>query len=657
MLRVALKGVAARKLRLFLTSIAIVLGVAFMTGTFVLSDTITRTFDNLVLTVNHGLAAEVRGPAQFKDRQGNQQRNRIDASLLSIVRSVPGVRDAEVSVSGFGIIVDKHGKGLNAQGNGPPPLAFAWNPSPVLSPIHLVAGGPPLAADEVVIDKRSADRAHFHVGDRVRVVTVASRGTSALYRIAGIGKFGSADSAAGASLVFFTAPVAEALLASPGKVDAIDVAAQSGVSSDTLVKRIGDALHGHRGVEVVAGSTVVHEQQNNFQNLAKFFKVFLLIFAIVALVVGSFVIYNTFSITVAQRLRENALLRAIGVSRLQVTTLILVEAFLTGLVASLLGLGAGILLASGLKGLLALLGVDIPAGGTVLASRTIIVSLLVGTLVTVVASLMPALRASRVPPVAAMRDVATEAPTAGRRRIVAGVLVIALGVASLLRGLFGTGAGRGLQVATGALVVFVGVTILGPLVARQAAAVIGAPLPALRGLRGVLARENAMRNPRRTASTASALMIGVGLVGFVTIFAASAKASVNHVIDSEMKADYIVNTSGFGSALPPRIETEIRAVPGVRAAAGLRVGSMKIAGSVKQVEAVDTPTIDQFFDVGVVKGSLADLRDDGLAIFDDVARTKHWKIGTRVPVQYAKTVRRSSPCGPSTTSRRWPVPT
>ena len=350
MWKVAIKGILAHKFRIVLTSIAVVLGVSFMTGTLVLSDTIGRTFDNLITNVNGGLSAQIRAKAAFKDEQGNEQRKRIDASLVDAVRKVPGVKDAEISVAGFAVIVGPNGKGLNASGNGPPPLAFAWDPSPTLNPVHLVAGKAPTAADDVVIDKHSADTTHYRVGDRIRIVTVSSTGTSAIYRLSGIGRFGTADSPAGATLTFFRPDVAERLLASPGKVDSIQIAADSGVSQATLVQRLRVALRGQQGIEVVTGASVVQEQQSNFHDQFKFFTVFLLVFAIVALIVGSFVIYNTFSITVAQRTRENALLRAVGASRRQITISVFLEALTTGVVASVIGLGLGVVCGVGAQG-------------------------------------------------------------------------------------------------------------------------------------------------------------------------------------------------------------------------------------------------------------------------------------------------------------------
>lgn len=637
MWKVAIKGILAHKFRIVLTSIAVVLGVSFMTGTLVLSDTISRTFDNLITNVNGGLSAQVRAKSAFKDEQGQEQRNRIDASLLDIVRKVPGVKDAEISVTGFAVIVGPNGKGLNASGNGPPPLAFAWNPSSTLNPVHLVAGKAPTAADEIVIDKHSADTTHYRVGSLIRVVTVSSKGTSAIYRLSGIAKFGSADSPAGATLTFFRPDVAERLLASPGKVDSIQIAAEPGVAQSKLVADLRTALHGQSGIEVASGASVVQEQQNNFHDQFKFFTVFLLVFAIVALIVGSFVIYNTFSITVAQRTRENALLRAVGASRRQVTTSVFLEALTTGIVASVIGLALGILAASGLKALLGVLHIDIPAGGTVVKAGTIRASLIVGIVVTVLASLIPVFKAARVPPIAAMREVALERTNAGIKRIIAGVIVTVIGVLSLLSGLFGGGSNAGGAVGFGAFIIFIGVTILGPLIARPAARLIGWPLPRLLGVTGQLARENAMRNPKRTSATAAALMIGVGLVGFVTIFASSATASINHVIDHAFRADYIVNTSGFGSTLPPQIESDLAKVPGVKIASGLKIGSMKVGSSVHQVEGIEPAVVDELFGIGVTQGKLTDLGSDGIAVYKNTATSKHLVIGSSVAVQFAKT--------------------
>jgi putative ABC transport system permease protein len=635
MWRVTLKGIAAKKIRILLTSVAVVLGVAFMTGTLVLSDTINRTFDGLAVQITSGTAAKVRAKASFK-ANGEQQRNPIDPSLIPIVAKVPGVEAAEGSVQGLAFIVTPKGKALNT-GNGPPAIGVSWPSNRKLNPAHIVAGRAPRSYSEVVIDKASADKAHLRVGDNVRIVTVATKGTSAVYKLVGIVKFGSADSLLGATFTAFTLPAGERLLGTPGKIDEIDIAAKDGVSQAEVVRNVRAALKGRADVEVISGQTATQETKDSFHQFLDIIRIFLLIFAIIALLVGSFVIYNTFGITVAQRTREMALLRAIGASRRQVTASVFVEGLATGVLAAAIGLALGVVLATGLKALLNVLGFDIPAGGTVVTIGSLTTAFVAGVLVTVGASLFPALRASRVPPVAAMRDVAIENVRVSLKRLVTGLVVVAAGVLMLLSGLFGGGNRAATKIGAGALIVFFGANILGPVIARPAARWIGAPLPRLRGVAGKLARENAMRNPKRTASTAAALMIGVGLVGFVTIFAASAKASISHVIDTSMKADYIVNTSGFNGGLPPEIEKKLAAVKGVEIASGVRFGFAQINGSVTAIEGVDPALVEQLFDVGVEQGRLSDLGSDGIAVYKGTAKSHHYKVGSPVRVRFTKT--------------------
>ena len=632
MWRVTIKGILAKKVRLLLTSVAVLLGVAFMTGTLVLADTIDKTFDGLAVQINSGTAAKVRSKASFK-AEGEQQRKPIDPSLIPIVAQAPGVEAAEGGVSGFAFIVGKNGKALNT-GNGPPAIGVAWQANRKLNPTHLVAGHAPRTDTEIVIDKSTADSEHFRVGDRVRIVTPT--GTSAFYKLAGIVKFASTNSLLGATLTAFTLPTAERFLGTPGKIDEVDVAAKDGVSQTQVVQSVRNALQG-QDVEVISGEKAVQETQDSFHQFLNVIRIFLLVFAIIALLVGSFVIYNTFQITVAQRTREMALLRAIGASRRQVTTSVFLEGLTTGIIAAAIGLVLGILLASGLKALLNVVGFEIPAGGTVVKSTSLILAFVVGVLVTLLASLFPALRASRVPPVAAMRDVAIESTRISVKRVVIGLAVSALGVALLLSGLLKGGNGAAAKIGGGALIVFLGVNILGPVIARPASRWIGSPLPRLRGVAGRLARENAMRNPKRTASTAAALMIGVGLVGFVTIFAASAKASIGHVIDTSMKADYLVNTGGFNGGLPPEIEGKLAAVDGVKVVSGVRFGFAQINKSVTQIEGVDPAKIDALFDVGVEQGSLSDLGPDGVAVYKNTAESHHWTTGSKVRVRFTKT--------------------
>jgi putative ABC transport system permease protein len=364
----------------------------------------------------------------------------------------------------------------------------------------------------------------------------------------------------------------------------------------------------------------------------------MLVFAVVALLVGGFIIFNTFFITVAQRTRENALLRAIGASRRQVLAAVLLEALGIGLVASAIGLVAGIPLAAGLKALLAAFGFDIPAGGIVLATSSAVVAFSAGVIVTLLAALSPSRKAAKVPPVAAMRDVAVGSTGYGsKQRIFVGLGILALGAAALLYGLFGDPGNALAIVGLGVLLVFFGVAALGRTVALPLSRVIGLPLPRLRGIAGQLARENAMRNPKRTAATASALMIGVGLVSFITIFAASTKASFSNTVDEAFSGDFIATSGQNGvGGVSPEFTTRVNELPEIEEAGGLRAGLAEIDGDPQQVLAPSREVFD-IFDVEPVAGSPDDLDATSIAVFDNVADDKGLSIGDRVPVDFTET--------------------
>jgi putative ABC transport system permease protein len=362
--------------------------------------------------------------------------------------------------------------------------------------------------------------------------------------VVGIARFGAADSPAGSSVVLFTKAAAERLLGEPGKVDGIGVVAAEGVSQQELRDRIAKVTP--PSVEVVTGKVLEQESQRAVKDIMNIANQFLLTFALIALFVGSFSIYNTFSILVAQRTRDLALLRAVGASRRQVLGSVLVEAMVVGLIAAALGLVAGIGVAAGLKALLTGFGLDIPAAGIVVTARTVVASLLTGLLVSVGSAVLPARRASKVPPIAALRDLAHDRSGRSRRRMVIGAVVTAAGAASLLLGLLSQSDRALPAVGGGAAVIFLGVAVLGPVIARPVSRLIGAPLPALTGMPGKLARENAIRNPKRTAATAAALMIGVSLVCFITIVASSSKASSAAQIDKAFTGDFVIDAGSPG---------------------------------------------------------------------------------------------------------------
>ena len=447
-----------------LTALSVLLGVAFIAGTYVLTDTMNGTFNNLYDQIYQGTGAVVRATQPFNPGTSfTIQRDRIDARLAGPVAAVPGVRAVALDIEGYAQLVGKNGKPIGMTANGPPTLGLAWTDVAALNPLRLVAGGqPPRAAGQVVIDKHSADVGHFRVGDKVRILTQASPG---VYTITGIATWGGADSALGATMAVFDPATAARVLGQPGKVNALNVEAAPGVSQDTLVTRIRDAIR-TPGIEVVSGQSITSEGQQSVQQALSIVGTFLLTFGFIALFVGSFVIFNTFSIVVAQRLRELALLRAVGASRRQVLGAVLGESLVIGLVASAAGVAAGIGLAVLLKAGLSLLGVDLPASGLVVSPRTVAVGLLVGVLITVLSAIAPARRASRIPPVTALQDVAAEPRRPLVRRAALGVILTAVGLVILAVGLFSHLSNRMPLVGAGAAALFIGISALGPYIAR-----------------------------------------------------------------------------------------------------------------------------------------------------------------------------------------------
>ena len=486
--------------------------------------------------------------------------------------------------------------------------------------------------------QKSASDGHLAVGD---TATVLVEGPPRQMLITGIARFGGASSPGGASVVLFTVPAAQKLVGQPGKFDSISFAAQPGVSQTQLVRNLQAVLPA--GLEAVTGQQAASEDRSTTLNAVGQLTTLLLVFAVAALLVGAFMIFNTFSITVAQRTRENGLLRALGATRRQILSSVLLEAVTVGLLASAVGLGLGVAVAAGLKALLAALGIDIPAGGIVFTARTVIIALVVGTGVTVAAALSPARKAGKVPPIAAMQDAAVTSTGYGsKQRVFVGLGVLALGAAALFTGLLAHLSSPVLVVGVGAVLVFFGVAILGRTVALPISRVLGAPLPSLRGVTGTIARQNAMRNPKRTAAAASALMICVGLVSFITIFASSATAAINTVYARSFTGDFIINSGAGGTGgVDPALARRVGQLPQVALASGLRVGMAKIEGGVQQVVAVDPKTAFGIFDVQPLQGNENDLGPDAIAVYKTVATDHHLKIGDHIPVLFAATGTRS----------------
>jgi putative ABC transport system permease protein len=623
MLRATLKDLWSKKIRLFTTGIAVVLGVAFMSGTLVLTDTVGRTFTDLFANVYKDTDAIVRAKATVKGDFG-EQRPRLDASVVAKIAAVDGVQLARGDVFRNGIqIVGKNGKALGNPGMGAPTFGGAWNDD-ALNPFKLRDGRAPTAENEAVIDRKSAKDGHLKVGDTTKVLTPSPIPVT----IVGIATFGTVDSAGGASFVGMVPSAAQKYFGEPGKFDTIPVVAEDGVSQAELKARIAKAIDDK--TEVITGKEATKEQQDDIKQGIGFFRTALLIFAFVALFVGSFIIYNTFGIIVAQRTKELALFLALGASRRQVLRSVLVEAALVGVVASAIGLALGIVVSGLLKALLDALSLEIPAGGTVITFGTVLTSFLVGTIVTVTSAFFPAWRAARVPPIAALRDVAIDRSAASRRRAIFGVVMLVLGLILLTVGVTGGGVG---PTGLGVLGTFIAVTALGPVIAAPIARGIGSPLPRIKGMTGTLARENALRNPKRTSATAAALMIGVALVGFITVFASSAKASIYDAVDARFRADFILSAGSFGGGgLPTNLAEDARTLPQIASASAVRGTPATISGAEGFISAVDPATIASVYDLQVVQGSLADLDAGSIAVQRRWADGNDKKIGDTIDV-------------------------
>jgi putative ABC transport system permease protein len=630
MLSLTIKSIRANKTRFFLTGIAVLLGVAFMAGTFVLTDTIKKSYDDISANVYRSTDAVVRSARETNSAdQGAKTRGTISASTLATVRAVKGVQAAEPQQLGIAVVVGHNGALLDANRNRSVPLALAWQNTPALNPMELVSGHAPRAPDEIVIDRASAKKGEFVVGEKVRVISqVGSRE----YHIAGVATYGGADSAAGAQVVAFTPETASQVIGTPGHYSAIQVVAAPGFTQQQVAANLRAAVH-EPATEVITGAQATEEARQATGSSLKFVNMFLMTFAIVALVVGSFVIYNTFSITVAQRTKETALLRAIGAKRRQVMRSIRLEALFTGVFASTVGVVVGIALAQGLRSVLSAFGVELPSGGAVIEQRTIVVSMLTGIIVTLLAAWLPARRAAKVAPLEALRDTALDASAHSKRRVVLGVLTAVAGAVFMAQGLSGAGVSA---VGLGAFGVFLGVAMLGPVIARRFSRIVGWPLRA-RGTAGTLARQNAMRNPRRTAATASALMIGVGLVAFITVFAASAKASISTSVDKAMKSDWIVTTQFGMGGLSPSVTQRIDALPETGAVTALRYFDAKVDDGTTSASAVDPGRVEQSVELDVRAGSIAQLGTHEVAVQADTAKSKKLHVGDTVTMFFPET--------------------
>jgi len=636
-IKVALRGMAGRKLRAALTAIAIVLGVAMMSGAYVVTDTIDSAFDAIFVESYAGTDAVVTGKDPGISFEGeSSQTPSFPEEALERVRAVDGVEVATGTVQDFQAkLLGPDGEVIDT-GGAP---AFAFGIETVgeydrFNPLNLVEGRWASGLGEVVVDEGVADDENVGVGDRVGVAAV---GPAQEFEVVGIARYGDLSSIGGATFAVLDVPTAQKLLRKEGELDAIQVAAEDGVTPDELTQRIqvelGDDVTVRSGVEQAS------EESGEIATFTKIIRYFLLSFAGIALFVGAFVIFNTLSITVAQRTRELATLRTIGASRRQVLASVIVEALVIGLGASIMGLFAGLGLAIGLNELFRALNLDLPQTTTVFATRTIVVSLLVGTLVTVFAGLFPALRATRVPPIAAVR----EGATLPRGRLapfvpyIAGAVVV-LAVIALAYGTLvddiATG-DRFLLLGAGVLALFIGVAMLASRVVVPLAKVVGVPARRLGGAAGKLAQSNAQRNPGRTAATAAALMIGIALVTFVAVLAQGLRVSNSDAIERQIQADLIVTSQDGYSEFPAAVGDAVAEAPGVETVSNVRQDVAEIHGNAGNLTGLDE-RIGDVYDFRWIEGSdelLTSLGADGAVLPNNVAEDNDLGVGDTITVR------------------------
>ncbi|MCB1000255.1 MAG: FtsX-like permease family protein [Acidimicrobiales bacterium] len=636
MFRLAFKSALARKGRLVLTSLAVIAGCAFLSGVFVFSDTIQGSFDKLFADAYEDTDAFVRSSNVIEGDFGQESRDRLPDSVIADVAAVPGVRAAFGDVQGFASIATADGDTIGQ--DGPPRFGSVWIGASE-SPWDLAEGAGPTGPGEVVVDRQTAKNGSLEVGDTVRIT---SQGGSRAFTVSGIATFAGNDSSNGASWALFDLPTAqEFVIAQPDLVDAVIVVGDGSATDDDLAAAIRQQFDGQE-VEVLTGAEITEENQSAVEEGLQFFTIFLTIFAVISLFVGSFIIYNVFSISAAQRQRENALLRAVGASRGQVTRVLFVEALLIGVIGGLLGFAGGVALAFGIMQLLSAIGFGPSDTALTVQPWVLVVSVIVGAFVTLVCAIVPAVRAGRVPPLAAMRDVAVDRTSVSRVRLVGGAVILVLAITATVLGITGSAVWLGPGVAG----LFASLVVLGPLLAAPVSRVVTRPLTAIRGVTGEIAGRNAATNPKRTALTAGALAIGLALLIGVSTLGSSVKTSIRESIGEQFTGDFAVSTSdsqGFGG-LPVSMTDELNELPEVEVAVGIGVNIVQLiedgepAG--KTVLTVDAARAATLFELPFTEGGWSSLDADGILMSKDKADRDGLGIGDPVTAVFTSGERR-----------------
>ena len=639
MIRATWKGLLGRKLRTALTAFAIVLGVAMVTGAYVVTDTMLSAADKLENASYSGADASIEAKRAFTtdNNGGGPTTKPLPASLIDTVRKVPSVAEAQGEITDTAKLTKKNGDVINTTGGPPFAVGFDANTPAAqkLSPFKVKEGRFPTAPTEIAIDAGTAKDQHYKVGD---TIGASALGPIQQYRITGIVTFGGVDSLGSATISVFSLQGAQQLFRRGGTVDSILVSGKPGTDPVTLRNDIKPVLPA--GVEAASAKSQDRFDIKGLKSFLNIIRIALVAFGAIALFVGAFIIFNTLSITVAQRSREFGLLRMIGASRRQILRSVLFEAAAIGLLASLIGMGLGFLLAKGLQAIFKSVGLDLPSTGTVFETRTLIVALAVGIGVTVLAGLVPALRATRIPPVAALREgSALGAHKQSRISLLIGGLASVVGIVLLCFGIFASGISaseRLIGMGVGCLLLFIGVAVFSPRIARPLASFLGWPAARFFGAPGKLARDNAMRNPGRTATTAAALMIGVALVTFVAVLAHGLKSSFSDSLDRQLAANYVVTAQDGFTPFPPESADTLRMTPGVKAVTSIESDQVKAFGKKDSIDGIQPASVDQLLNYEWQSGSsdaaLHNLGGDGAIVTKKYADDHNLKVGSRFTI-------------------------
>jgi putative ABC transport system permease protein len=630
-LRASWKSLLGRKLRLFMSAFAIILGVSFVSGSFIFTDTLSRAFDGIVNTVGEVV---VRPDSASSDFDSGPTSKTVPGSLVQTLAGLPDVARADGNVTDpTTFVVSKKGKLIG--GGGPPGLGLSWNDAPTTAgepPATISTGRWPTRSGEVVLDSGTARRADYAVGDTVTLVTSGAK-PKVTATLVGLAEFKGGT--VGATLAFFDTKTAQDLYYG-GKDEFSDVwvTAKNGTSPEDLAASVQASLP--KGFEAVTGASVAKEQATGINKALSFINIFLLVFAGIALFVGSFLIINTFSILVAQRSRELAMLRALGAGRRQVTRSVLFEAFLVGLVGSTIGLGAGFLLALGIQALFARFGLDLSGSPLVFQPSTALIAYAVGMVVTMLAAYLPARRAGKMPPVAAMRDDIALPESTLHRRIWIGSVLFVIGLWNTFLGAFTPIDHSSYWVGSGVFALVMAAILTSPVVGRPVIHLLGLVYRRLFGAVGLMAEQNATRNPRRTAATASALMIGLTLVAMMSVFGASAKASVDKSINENFAADYVVSNA-IGQPFSMTVTRDVAAVPGVEAVSPMRYLGVSVNDDRGFAAAVDPVALGKAVPVDFTSGSLAALKPGTLLLSENRAAEQGLSVGSTVDTDISGT--------------------